>query len=174
MSIPRRIAAGLVRALLDVSPEESREWAAAMQQELEFIEGDWEALLWSLGCTSAIFRRLGRELLALLGNKVEIKEERVNDNQKRVLGMMRGVGTGFLLAVGGFVLLLVVLHLFSDPGRMPFLAQLAIVAVPEILFALIAITLWRRRRPVAVGVLATAVLLAAHVVTHVATHGIPR
>ena len=87
---------------------------------------------------------------------------------------MTGVGTGFLLAVGGFVLLLVVLHLISDPARMPFAAQLTIVGVPEIIFAVIAIKLWRKRRPIAIGVLATAVLLAAHVVTHVATDGIPR
>lgn len=174
MSTPRRIATGLLRAALHFSSTESREWASAMLRELDFIESDWDALLWALGSTTAIFRHSGRELLASLGSKLGIKEEKVNDNQKRVLGVMTGVGTGFLLAVGGFVLLLVVLHLISDPARMPFAAQLTIVGVPEIIFAVIAIKLWRKRRPIAIGVLATAILLAAHVVTHVATHGIPR
>ncbi len=173
MPVPRKIATWLLRAVLRYSSAESQEWASAMLHELDFIESDWAALLWALGSTTAIFRRSGRGLLSL-GNKLEIKEGKVNDNQKRVLGMMTGVGTGFLLAVGGFVLLLVVLHLISDPARMPFPAQLAIVGIPEIVFAVIAIKLWRKRRPIAVGVLATAILLAAHVVTHVATHGIPR
>jgi hypothetical protein len=174
MSVPRKIATWLLGAVLRYSSAESQEWASAMQRELDFIESDWAALIWALGSTTAIFRHSGRELLALFGTKLEIKEEKVNDNQKRVLGVMTGVGTGFLLAVGGFVLLLVVLHLFSDPGQMPFAAQLTIVGVPEIIFAVIAIKLWRKRRPIAVGVLSSAILLAAHVVTHVATHGVPR
>ena len=174
MSTPRKIATGLLRAAMRFSSAESREWASAMLRELDFVESDWAALFWALGSTTAIFRHSSRELLASFGNKLGIKEEKVNDNQKRVLGVMTGVGTGFLLAVGGFVLLLVVLHLISDPARMPFPAQLTIVGVPEIIFAVIAIKLWRKRRPIAIGVLATAVLLAAHVVTHVANHGIPR
>ena len=174
MSVPRKIATKLLGAALRCSSAESLEWASAMLRELDFIESDWAALLWALGSTTAVFGHSGRELLALFEDKLETKEGNVNDNQKRVLGMMTGVGTGFLLAVGGFVLLLVVLHLISDPARMPFPAQLAIVGIPEIVFAVIAIKLWRKRRPIAVGVLATAILLAAHVVTHVATHGIPR
>jgi hypothetical protein len=174
MSMPRKIAIWLLRAVLRYSSAESQEWARAMLRELDFIESDWAALFWALGSTTAVFRHSGRELLALFGNKLETKEGNVNDNQKRVLGTMTGVGIGFLLAVGGFALLLVALHLISDPARMPFPAQLAIVGIPEIIFAIIAIKLWRKRRPIAIGVLASAILLAAHVVTHVATHGIPR
>jgi hypothetical protein len=173
MVLLRKIGTALLRAVVRHSPPESREWASAMLRELDFIESDWAALFWALGSTTAVFRHIGRELLALFEGKFEIKEGSVNDNQKRVLGTMMGVGIGFLLAVGGFVLLLVLLHLISDPARMPFPAQLAIVGVPEIIFAVIAIKLWRKRRPIAVGVLATAILLAAHVVTHVATHGVP-
>jgi hypothetical protein len=174
MSASRKIATWLLHAVQRYSSAESHEWASAMLRELDFIESDWAALFWALGSTTAIFGHSGRELLALFENKLENKEGNVNDNQKRVLGTMTGVGIGFLLAVGGFVVLLVVLHLISDPARMPFPAQLAIVGVPEIIFAIIAIKLWRTRRPIAVGVLASAILLAAHVVTHVATHGIPR
>lgn len=173
-SMPRRIAIGLLRAALCFSSAESKEWASAMLRELDFIESDWSALLWALGSTTAVFWHSGRQLLTEFGNLLAFKEEKVNDNQKRIFGVAGGVGAGFFLAVGSFGLLLVILHAFFDPGRMPFLTQLTIVGVPEIIFAVIAVKLWRKRRPMAVGILASAILLGAHVVTHLATHGIPR
>ena len=37
------------------SSDESREWASAMLRELDFVDSDWEALLWALGSTSCDF-----------------------------------------------------------------------------------------------------------------------
>ena len=49
MSAPRKIAIKLMSAVVRYSSDESREWASAMLQELDFIDSDWEALFWTLG-----------------------------------------------------------------------------------------------------------------------------
>jgi hypothetical protein len=40
MGAPRTLAARLLRAVVRLAPAESRDWAAAMLRELDFIEGD--------------------------------------------------------------------------------------------------------------------------------------
>ena len=43
MGAPRKLAAGLLKAVLRLVPEESRQWATAMLHELDFVDGDWAA-----------------------------------------------------------------------------------------------------------------------------------
>lgn len=171
-SFLRHLAAGLLGVALRHAPEVSRDWATAMLRELDFIENNWAAFFWSLGSTTAVFWHSGRQVAAWFGKWLSSKERTMNSNPKHVIGIVAGVGIGFLLAAGGLVAFLVILHLISNPGRWPGLAQLEIVCFLELAFAVAAIRMWRTRRPMAVGILATAVVLATHVVMHVASHGL--
>ena len=56
MGVPRKLAGALLSGVLRLAPEESRDWASAMLRELDFVDGDWAALLWALGSTTAILR----------------------------------------------------------------------------------------------------------------------
>ena len=83
MSAVRRCAIWLLRTALSYAPEESRDWAEAMLRELDFIESDWAAFFWALGCTGAISREwlrgwatwLQRQFEDLLGIQTD-KESR--------------------------------------------------------------------------------------------------
>jgi hypothetical protein len=48
--------------------------------------------------------------------------------------------------------------------------MLAVIVVPETIFVVAAVALWRKRRPMAVGLVLSAVTLVAHVVVHLTTH----
>jgi len=171
MSLPRRIATGLLRSALRASSEESREWANAMLHELEFIEGDWEALFWSLGCTTAIFRHSGRRLWVWLGRQFGYEEGRMNDFQKRAVGVMTGIGIAVAVTVCFMVLVHGSAHIFGftdSPWMMRFAMVMA--AVLEVLFVGSVIALWRKRRPMAIGILLTAILLGTHFAMYMSTH----
>jgi hypothetical protein len=47
----------------------------------------------------------------------------------------------------------------------------AMIGIPEVIFIVAAVALWRKRRSIAVGILLSAVTLVAHFIVHVATHG---
>jgi len=172
MSFPRKIATGLLRVALRYSSDESREWASAMLGELDFIENDWDALLWALGSTTAIFRHSGRRIWVWLGRQFGYEEGRMNDFQKRAIGVISGVG----IAAGVTICFMVLVHGsahvfgFSDsPWMMRFAMLMAVVM--EVLLVVTVIALWRKRRPMAVGILFTAILLGTHFVMHLASHG---
>jgi hypothetical protein len=163
MSFPRKVATGLLRVVLRHSSDESREWAAAMLQELEFIEGDWEALFWALGSTTAIFRHSGGRIWVWVARHFGYEEGRMSDFQKRAVGVVSGVG----IAAGVTICFVVLVHGsaqvfgFSDaPWMMKFALLMAMVM--EVLFVVTVIALWRKRRPMAVGILLTAILLGTH------------
>jgi hypothetical protein len=167
VSFPRKIATGLLRAALRYSSAESQEWASAMLRELDFIESDWAALFWALGGTTAIFGHSGDRLLVWLGKQFGLKEDGMNDFQKRAVGVISGVG----IAVAVTICLLVVIHLSGNPERIPWIAWTVIATLTEIGFVIAAIALWRKRRPMAVGILVSAALLGTHFVMHLASHG---
>jgi len=60
MTATRRVASALLTMVTRQAPPDSREWAQAMVRELEFIEGDWAALSWALGSTTALCRQAVR------------------------------------------------------------------------------------------------------------------
>jgi hypothetical protein len=171
MSIPRKLATELLRAMLRASPEESREWAAAMLRELELIEGEWEALFWSLGCTTAIFRHSGGRFWVWLGRQFGYEEGRMNDFQKRAVGVVSGVGIAVAVTICFVILVHGSAHIFGftdAPWMMKFVMVMAWVM--EVLFVGAVIALWRKKRPVAVGILLTAILLGTHFAMYMSTH----
>jgi len=171
MSALRKVATKLMRAVLRHSAAESHDWASAMLRELDFIESDWAALVWAFGGVTALFRRSSRRLCSLLMNRLGHEEGWMNDLRKRAVGIVSGVGIAAALA---FSLLYLASHFlpFADPERMPRLAWLIVITLPEVSFIFAAIALWRKRRSMAVGILLLAIVLATHFAIHLATHGL--
>jgi hypothetical protein len=107
-------------------------------------------------------------------NRLGHEEGWMNDLRKRAVGIVSGVGIAAALAVCAFSLLYLASHFlpFADPERMPRLAWLIVITLPEVSFIFAAIALWRKRRSMAVGVLLSAIVLATHFAIHLATHGL--
>jgi hypothetical protein len=171
MSFPRKLATILLRLVLRISPDESREWASAMLQELAFIESDWEALFWALGGTTAIFKHSGGRSWVWLGRQFGYEEGRMNDFQKRTVG----VASGIAIAIGATICFMVLVHGsahifgFTDsPWMMRVAAVMAVVL--EAVFTVTVIALWRKRRPMAIGILLTAILLGTHFAMYMSSH----
>lgn len=173
MAAPRKIAIKLLSAVVRHSLEESREWASAMLEELQFIEGDWEALFWALGCTTAIFRHSSRSFWAWFARQFGFKEDGMNNFQKRTAGALAGVG----LTIAATILLMIIVHLsdyfFDFAGWLPKII-ITMSALAEVLFVGAVIALWRKKRPMAVGILFTAILLGTHFAVYISNHHLPR
>jgi hypothetical protein len=54
VAYPRRIAAQLLRFAIWIAPRDTLDWAHAMLAELRHVQGNWAALLWSLGSTGVL------------------------------------------------------------------------------------------------------------------------
>lgn len=95
----------------------------------------------------------------------------VKDIAKKAAGVATGVviATGVVLAAFGIVWLLFYLFPKWDLGPIPW--WVGVIVVPEIIFVVAVVAFWRKRRPMAVGILLLAVTLVAHFVAHVAAHG---
>jgi len=182
----RTLAERLLRAMLRHAPEERRAWVEAMLRELDFIGldsewGEWAALSWALGCTTAIFREcvrgwgtwLGKRCLNLLGVQSEKGEKKMNSTGKKTLGVLAGVGLALALGVSLFFLRNVIADMLLAVGipRTMWSHILSVIVPAEAIVVVAAILLWRKRRaPIAVGMLLTGFVMAAHVVVTLATH----
>jgi hypothetical protein len=173
MSVTRRLALKLLLAVLRYAPAESHEWTQAMLRELDFIESDWVALLWALGSSTAIVKHAGRGWLGGSRKRPELKEERtMMDFLRKLAGMLAGVAMAVVLTLCAYEVMRVSFHYFPslESGRVPWAAWLIVFAIPETLFVVGIVKLWRRRRPMAVGILVTALIFVTHFVMHVASH----
>jgi hypothetical protein len=174
MSAIRRLASRLLRAVVRHSSCDSQYWASAMLRELDFMESDWAALFWALGGTTAIFRHsVPRGLRAYFGKRSHQEEWVI---LKRIRKNAAGTVSGVVIAVGVLLCAFALVHLSfilfpgSNLERMQWAELLAVIVIPEMIFILGAVTLWRKRRSMAVGFVVSALTLVAHVVVHVTTH----
>lgn len=186
MGAPRTLAERLLRALLRCAPEERRAWVEAMLRELDFIgldsrHGDWAALFWALGCTTVVFREclsewaewLGKQCASLFGIRSTREESKMNATGKKTLGVLAGVGIALAFGVGLFFLRNVIADVLLAVGiqKSMWTHILSVILPAEIIVVVAAIVLWRKQRaPIAVGMLLTGFVMAAHVVVTVATH----
>ncbi len=172
MSKTRSLASKLLHMVLRHSPADSQDWANAMLRELDFIENDWTALFWALGSTTAIFRHSVREFRPWFGNRTGHREEPMNNIGKRAVGVASGVVIAGALVVCAFGLLLLAAYLFPSWGldHLEWTHWLTVIVIPEAIFIVAAVKLWRKRGPMAVGILLSAIVLAVHFAIHVATH----
>jgi hypothetical protein len=173
MSAIRRLASRLLRALVRHASSDSQDWASAMLRELDFIECDWAALFWALGGTKAIFKHsLPRGLRARFG-KHSNQEEWVTLKhiRKNAAGTVSGVviAVGVLVCAFGLVRLSFLFFPGSNLERVEWAELLAVIVIPEMIFILGAVALWRKRRSMAVGFAVSALTLVTHVVVHVTT-----
>jgi hypothetical protein len=53
----RRLASAILRTALRYASPQAQEWGQAMLREMDFVEGDWAALRWSVGSAASLFRR---------------------------------------------------------------------------------------------------------------------
>jgi hypothetical protein len=174
MSVTRRLASRLLGVAVRHSWSESQDWARAMLSELDSIESDWAALFWALGSARAIFKHsIPRRLRAWLGKRSSQEERPILKHIRRnAAGTLSGIGiaVGVLVAAFGLVRLLLVIFPASTLKGVESAEMLAVIVVPETIFFVAAAALWRKRRPMAVGLVLSAVILVAHVVVHVTTH----
>ncbi len=172
MGAPRRLAAALLRAALCFAPQVTREWAGAMLRELDFVPGEWAALLWALGSVTAIARHAGRNWMHGIKQPETHQEKSMNSKAKKAVGIASGAISAVLLTGCAFALLRIMDLLF--PGlkiaQTEWTHWLTIIVIPEAIFIVAAIALWRRRGPVAVGILLTAIAIGLHAVIHIAGH----
>jgi len=53
-ALPRRIAAFLLQSAISIAPPHTLDWGHAMLAELHHVQGNWAALLWSLGSAGVL------------------------------------------------------------------------------------------------------------------------
>jgi hypothetical protein len=145
-----------------------------MLSELDFIENDWAALFWALGSARAIFKySVPRQLRAWLGKRSSPEERPILKHIRRnAAGMLSGIGiaVGVLIAAFSLVRLLLVIFPASTLKGGESAELLAVIVVPETIFVVAAVALWRKKKPMAVGLVLSAVILVGHVVVHLTTH----
>jgi len=130
------------------------------------------ALFWALGSTTAIFRHSGRGLRARFGKSPARGEEQRNNVGKKTAAILAGTTIAGALILCAFGLLRLSFRFFPALGlkRMEWTHVLAVIAIPEIVFIVTTVKLWRKQGPLAVGILLSAILLAMHFVIHVAAN----
>jgi|HubBroStandDraft_6_1064221.scaffolds.fasta_scaffold05523_6 hypothetical protein len=176
----RSLALKLLTAVVRRTPSHSQEWAGAMLRELDFIESDWAALFWALGSTTAIFKHAGRGLMKkMMNNLGKHSGEKGNsmDNKpmnNKIGAKASGIAAGILIALGvavsGFGIVWLLFYLFPKWDLGPFPWWVGVIVIPEIIFLVAILRLWQKRRPMAVGILLSAIVLATHFLIHVANH----
>jgi len=187
MGYPRTLAERLLRAMVRCAPPERRAWVEAMLRELDFIgldsaHGDWAALFWALGCTTAIFREclrgwatwcvkwIAKQGASLFGLQSSKEENKMNSTGKKTLGVVAGIGIALAFGVIAFFLSRPIADMLQSIGipKTMWSHIFSIMLPSEIIVVVAAIVLWRKQRaPIAVGMLLTAFLMAAHVVVHI-------
>jgi hypothetical protein len=158
MTVARRAAFALVNAIARQVPPDMQAWSQAMVRELDFIEGDGEALSWALGSTTALVVHAG--LLKKIGRSVGA-----------VLSGAGIAGGVFVVSAVGVLRLVLVVFPAWRAQSAPIAEWLTAIVLPEVVFIAAAVFLWRQRRLVAAGIGLTAILLMIHFVVHVAAHG---
>jgi len=96
----------------------------------------------------------------------------MKETAMKVVGVLFGVFIALgVLAVGAFGVHGVVFRIFPDlaHGSVPWPVWIASLLV-EALLVVGAVKLWQKRRPMAVGILLTALVFATHFVIHLASH----
>ncbi len=163
----RRLAARLLRRIPRGSSGVGREWAAGMLRELDFIESDWEALFWALGCRMAILRISARRSWFRFAHARPL-EHLMRGILRKCAAALSGVAIAGILVVSVFALLEVPFRLFpSFAERTPWLPWLTVGAIPATIFNVAVVAFWRKRRPTAIGILLTASALGTHIAMRV-------
>ena len=94
----------------------------------------------------------------------------MNSTGKKVLGIGLGMLSALALVGCAFAVLRIVGTLFPGLQHSPWAYWLAVLAIPEAIFVIATVMLWRKRGPVAAGILAMGLVVAMHVAVHLTLH----
>ena len=85
-----------------------------------------------------------------------------------------GVGLGMLSALAlvgcAFAVLRLLVFLYPALEHSSWAYWLAVLAIPEAIFVAATVLLWRKKGPVAAGILTTGLVMALHVAVHLTLH----
>jgi hypothetical protein len=172
MSATRRLASRALTMMIRHSSSESQLWGNAMLRELDFIAGDWAALFWAFGSTAALCRHSVTSRLRRVGDWRFNETFQIKRIAKKTSGIVSGVVIAGAVLTLCVVILLGLIRLASWQQANGRLAdRLLVVVIPETIYVVSVITLWRRRKLVAVGILLAGVILITHAAIHFATDG---
>jgi hypothetical protein len=101
-----------------------------------------------------------------------IDELTMKDLVKEIAGLLLGVAMAITVTLCAYGLLRLSLHLFPvlEFGGIPWLAWLTVFAIPETIFIVGAVKLWQKKRPMAIGILLSAIIFGTHFVMHIVSH----
>jgi hypothetical protein len=157
----RRLAYAILNTVVEHSSAESQTWGTAMLHEFALVEDDWHALFWALGSSMALCRHsVPLQLQAACKRMV-----------RSTPGMLAGVAAAvgvLAICVAASVSMLNSSWFPSIPEK---LARLLVIMLPEIFYVAGIVILWRRRKPLAVGILLTGIAVMSHAIVHFAVHG---
>jgi hypothetical protein len=170
MGAPRRFAQRLLEGLVNRAPLASREWAKAMRGELNFIRGDWAALYWALGSAAAICRHIANDWCGWFKRRTTKEDVQMNDAGKKAVGVGMGALSALMLVGCAFAILRITDLLFPGLGlsHAEWTHWLAVLVIPELIFVIAAVVLWRKKGPVAAGILTIGLMMGLHVAVHLA------
>ena len=92
----------------------------------------------------------------------------MNQTGKKALGVGLGILSALMLAGCAFAVLRIAGILFPTLDRSPIAYWVGVLIIPETIFVVATILLWRKRGPVAAGILATGLVMALHIAVHIA------
>lgn len=94
----------------------------------------------------------------------------MNNFGKKALGIGTGIVSAAMLALCAFAMLRLVSYLFPgmDIAHAEWTHWLTVIVIPEAIFIIATVLLWRKKGPVAAGILVFAIVAALHVAIHVA------
>jgi hypothetical protein len=98
------------------------------------------------------------------------KERSMNNTGKKGLGIGLGLLSAVALVGCGLAALRIAGILFPGLEHSPWAYWLAVMAIPEAIFVAATVLLWRKRGPVAAGVLAIVLVVAMHVAVRLTLH----
>jgi hypothetical protein len=171
MGAPRAWAYRLLSWVVRHAQGRSRAWAEALLRELDFVPGEWTALAWALGGTLAVARHAGRWMLVERFRKIWEWKERAMEQMGKKAGWL------VLGAVGTVALSLVALGVqFGAAALFPSLGLrdsmwthlVMVLIIPLAICLGFAVKIWNTKRPVALGILLSAVVMSSHVILHFA------
>jgi hypothetical protein len=96
----------------------------------------------------------------------------MNSKGKKAVGIASGAISALMLVGCAFALLRITDLVFPRLGiaHIEWTHWFSVIVIPEVIFLAAAIGLWRKKGPIAAGILLVAVAIGLHFVVHVATH----
>ena len=92
----------------------------------------------------------------------------MNSTGKKALGVTVGILSALMLAGCAFAVLRIIDLMFPSLQHSSTVYCLSVVVIPEVILVVATILLWRRRGPIAAGILATALVMGLHLAVHFA------